>query len=404
MKYRILFLLLLPALFLIAACAAPSLEPAAILFSDPLTADMMFVQPNGTEGELIAYDIATGQERHRLPAGFLTFDEKRYYASAQKRGGTNLNLYNPRTGSITEQFSINGNWRLDGMSTDGRWLVFTGIPDKQELDRRRTDDIWQTEIQVFDSQDGRATHSLTLEGNFEIDAISGDGKGLFLIEQVPPANPEHYLIRAYDLGLDELLPDPLRDKRFFDELMVGYPWGSISDPDGVWYLTLYLNTQRDVAFIHALNMEGRQTFCIDLPSGEGDLEALQQYTLTLAPNGQKIYAANAALGVVAEVSLEYKTVSQQHPFPAHPLPARFQDNLGLNASLITADGERLYFTDGRQLWAYDTVTREISQPLLESDKGTVQGLSVSDDGQSLYIAQAERPLLILPELTDLPSP
>jgi hypothetical protein len=238
----------------------------------------MIVQPDGTIGELIAYNTTTGREHFRLPAGFLTADESQYYAAAQQRGTTRLNRYNPQTGSIAHHFTVDGEWNLDGMSTNGRWLVLTRIPDEQEQTHRQVNGIWQTEIQVFDTQNGRSAHTIALDGNYEIDAISGDGSGLFLIQHLPAANPDHYLIRAYDLSLDELLPDPLRDKRFLDELMVGYPWGSISDPAGVWYLTLYLNTQHNKAFIHALNMENRWTFCIDLPSGEGDFDTLQQYT------------------------------------------------------------------------------------------------------------------------------
>ncbi|MFZ0547018.1 MAG: hypothetical protein WAM60_16355 [Candidatus Promineifilaceae bacterium] len=400
MKHKILFLILIPVLLFVAACAAPSLEPAALLMTDPSSAELMMVRPNGATGELITYDTATGQEQFHLPDGFLSADESLYYAAAYQRWKTRLNLYNPRTGNISDYFTIDGEWRLDGMSVNGRWLVLTRIPDKQEQTRRQTKNVWQTEIQVFDTQNGRATHNLALDGKFEIDAISGDGTGLFLIQQVPPNNPDHYFIRAYDLSADELLPGSLRDKRFLDELMVGYPWGSISDPAGVWYLTLYINTQHNVAFIHALNMETRLTFCIDLPSGEGDFDTLQQYTLTLDPDEQKIYAANAALGIVAEVSLQEIMVTDQYQFPAHPLSARFETGSSLNASLITADGKTLYFTDGRQLWAYDTATGDVSDPLLESDMGAVQGLSVSDDGRWLYVAQAERPLLVLPMATD----
>jgi hypothetical protein len=399
MKNQLLFLILIPILLLTVACAPPTLEPAALPLADPLSAELMVVRPNGTAGELITYNITTGQEHFRLPAGFLTADESQYYSAAHQRGKTYLNLYNPQTGGIANNITVDGNWSLDGMSANGRWLVLTRFPDEEEQTRRQVNGIWQTEIQVIDTQDGRATHTFTLDGNFEIDTISGDGTGLFLIQQLPPANPDHYLIRAYDLSLDELLLDPLRDKRLLDELMVGYPWGSISDPAGVWYPTLYLNTQNNMAFIHALNMETRLTFCINLPSSGGDFNTLQQYTLTLAPDGQKIYAANAALGVVAEVDLQQIMITKQTQFAAHPLPTRFREDSGLNASLITADGKTLYFTDGRQLWRYDTVTGEVSQPLLESDKDTVQGLSISDDGQWLYIAQAKRPLLVLSTTT-----
>jgi hypothetical protein len=110
--------------------------------------------------------------------------------------------FQPGPGSVAHEFTVDGEWRLDGMSTNGRWLVLTRLPDQQKQTRRQDNSVWQTEIQVFDTQDGRANHTITLGGSYEIDAISGAVTALFLFQHLPPANPDHYLIRAYDFVLD----------------------------------------------------------------------------------------------------------------------------------------------------------------------------------------------------------
>jgi hypothetical protein len=159
-------------------------------------------------------------------------------------------------------------------------------------------------------------------------------------------------VRFYDLRLATLQAEPVRDKRTTGEVMTGYAWGTVADGRGQWWHTLYVSTQRNKAFIHALNLqESLFAFCIDLPSEEGDFVKLQQYALALSPDGQTIYATN-------------------------PAP----------------DGSQLFFTNGHQVWAYDTVVKTVSAPYLAGLAAPVQGLGVSGDGARLAIALAERPL------------
>src|SRR5438105_8675829 len=85
--------------------------------------------------------------------------------------------------------------------------------------------------------------------------------------------------------------------------MTGYAWGAVGTPRGDWLLTLYLDTLRHSAFVHALNLVDEFAFCIDLPSEGGDFKTLKQYALTLSPSGSLLYASNAALGLVSQIGL-----------------------------------------------------------------------------------------------------
>lgn len=399
MNWKILCRLLLLVTLLLAACTAPLLEPAVSTNINPWRAEVMLVRPGGPRGMLVAYDMSSGSQRFTLPPGILSADNKKYYAAAQEATQTRLDAFNPKTGDLTLTFLIQGRWELSSVSPNGRWIALTRLPDEPEQVARQAGGPWQSDFQVLDTQEGRIVHTLQLDGNFEVDTISADGAGLFLIQHLPPVNPEHYLVRLYDLRHQELLPDPLRDKRVVDEVMTGYAWGSVADPQGQWFLTLYINTAHNQAFIHALNTQERFALCIDLPSGEGDFAALQQYSLTLSPDGQTLYAANAALGVVAEISLQdYRIYHLARLTPA-PLPLTHQLEPGLNSSLMTADGQILYFSDGRHVWAYDTVSREAGKPLLVETDRVIHGLALSGDGERLYVARAEQPLLVLATAT-----
>ena len=57
--------------------------------------------------------------------------------------------------------------------------------------------------------------------------------------------------------------------------MAGYDWDGVASADGRWLLTLYLSTQRNVAFVHALDLKNQFAICIDLPSGSGDYNVLK---------------------------------------------------------------------------------------------------------------------------------
>lgn len=172
--------------------------------------------------------------------------------------------------------------------------------------------------------------------------------------------------------------------------MAGYAWGGTASPDGRWLLTLYLSTRRDVAFVHALDLVNRVPVCIDLPSGSGDLELLERYTLTLSPDGKTLYAANPALGVVADIDLSQISVTGRVAFTAQDV-ARSGLDSPVSRSVLSPDG-RLYFAAGPDVWVYDPEESEVRGPF--GAGVPVAGLGLSGDGKRLYVASTDgRPLV-----------
>jgi hypothetical protein len=143
-------------------------------------------------------------------------------------------------------------------------------------------------------------------------------------------------------------------------VMAGYAWSGVASPDGRWLLTLYLNTLRSNAFIHALDLKKGIPRCIDLPSGRGAFDLLKRYSLTLSPNGRTLFAANPAIGAVAEIDLATRRVVRRESFPAErALAARRATTL---SGTISANGRTLYFSGGRALWAYDAAYGRVRGP------------------------------------------
>ncbi|MBI1801357.1 MAG: PD40 domain-containing protein, partial [Chloroflexi bacterium] len=235
---------------------------------------------------------------------------------------------------------------------------------------------------------------LTLDGNFEVETISPSGDALFLIEHLPAVNPNHYLIRLFDLRIESLVPGALRDKSATDEVMAGLAWDGLASPNGRWLLTLYLSTLRNTAFVHTLDLSDKYPVCIDLPSGSGDFNQLKYYSLALAPSGWRLFAANAVLGLVAEISLSSRSVTRRATFQPRSFGAANASNpqSQLSRSVVSKDGSRLYFTSGLDVWVYDTASGEVDGPFLIN--GRISALGLSGDGKRLYVAAEKQPLLV----------
>jgi hypothetical protein len=105
---------------------------------------------------------------------------------------------------------------------------------------------------------------LTLAGWSTVDAISPDGRWLYLI-QYKSSDVSQYAVRTYDLVARRLLPEPVVDPREPDEAMTGFPVTRVMSAGDRWGYTLYFRPS-GAPFIHALDTVGRRAVCVDLPS------------------------------------------------------------------------------------------------------------------------------------------
>jgi hypothetical protein len=131
--------------------------------------------------------------------------------------------------------------------------------------------------------------AITLQGTWAFDALSTEGRTMYLIQILSTDGPVRYLVRAYDLKLGRLLPGAIADKSE-PGAMTGHPMSRVASADGRWAYTLYQRNNGS-AFIHALDTSGRRAVCLDL-AGRGNMD-FGSTRLTLTRDGQHLVVHRA---------------------------------------------------------------------------------------------------------------
>jgi hypothetical protein len=139
----------------------------------------------------------------------------------------------------------------------------------------------------------RVRQSFSLPGTWAYDALSPDGKTLYLIQNLPTTDTIRYLVRAYDLRRQRLVAGAVADKSE-QGAMTGYPVSRVASADGTWAYTLY-QRQNAQPFIHALNTRARAAVCIDL-DWTGDRNNLGAVRLTLSRDERRLVVRASTSG------------------------------------------------------------------------------------------------------------
>lgn len=183
------------------------------------------------------------------------------YAATQQPGATTLTATRGarvlRTANFKGSFGIPAitlNGLAGGLSVNGRVLVLAEPPNYEVLKRT-------SRFLVLQAPSLRLLHRVTLNGDFGYDALSPDGRTLYLLQHRSLSAPD-YTVRAYDLVAGRLLKRVIVDRRNPDEKMTGFPVARTTTATGDWVYTLYTKPSGGV-FVHALNAQGRSAFCVD---------------------------------------------------------------------------------------------------------------------------------------------
>jgi hypothetical protein len=117
---------------------------------------------------------------------------------------------------------------------------------------------------VLSTRNLRVLRRFTLPGAFAFDALSPDGRTLYLTEHRSASHITRYRVRAYDLRAGRLLPGVIADRSTGEWRMDGIPATRLQTAGGGWAYTLYQGGEAG-AFVHALDTRTRTAHCIDLP-------------------------------------------------------------------------------------------------------------------------------------------
>jgi DNA-binding beta-propeller fold protein YncE len=337
-----------------------------------------------------------------LPDGFLAGDGRLLYTSgalhvysaAAKTGTTTVNAYDSHTGVLTRKIEVPGDWKstAGGTSPDGRRLVFSGIHLASG-----------TTFAVLDSSLNSVPRIVDLPGSFDFDAISNDGKRLFLIENLADGS---YRVRLVDVPSGTLQIDPVFVKGPEVEAMNGVKITSVADVQGGWLYSLYGRNNGRPPFVHALDLNHAVAYCIDLPAVAGITSYLDSesagWSLSLDANRQRLYAASAR-GQVAVIDTAGFGVLRSGlvtaPAAAGFLPrlitdaaAKAYDQSLPGGSAVDAGGGTLYVAREHGFLAVDTGT--LASSALRDDADVLSSLALSPDGLHLFAVSRTRSMVI----------
>jgi hypothetical protein len=247
------------------------------------------------------------------------------YVTFAALGGTVVARIDARDGTVEDWFQTRGRFTIpvvaydgspSGLSADGGTLVL--IKPRAGFPRR------STSLYVIDTHRRlRPEGTITLKGDFSFDAISPDGRTMYLIHYLSPRDLTRYEVRAFDLESERLLPGPIVDPDEPGERMAGLPMSRATSPDGRWEYTLYDGGGHE-PFIHALDTVGRSAVCIDLPQLEGrnDLSLMR---LDVDPSGGPITVLDREAGHPRSNPL-LRVDSETFAVTPQPAPDRSDDS------------------------------------------------------------------------------
>ena len=195
-----------------------------------------------------------------------------------------------------------------GLSADGRTLVL--ITPRTGFPRART------ALLVLGARGLFPRATIRLQGDFSFDAISPQGRLLYLIQYNHPNDPTRYLVRAYDLRRGRLLQAPVVDPKERGEKMRGNPLSRAVSPDGRWAYTLY-DGAGGTPFVHALDTSGRTARCIDLEALAGS-QYLWRLRIGVSRDGGTLAIRD---GKEPELLVDTRTFTPREPDAAQVQPS-----------------------------------------------------------------------------------
>jgi hypothetical protein len=213
--------------------------------------------------------------------------EIRYLAIMLGSGTTMVQTIQVGRGSLERARTIPGGWQIPGvafdgtpggLTADGRTLVLMK-PAATPFRKRSV-------FQVVRARDLAPLRRVVLKGDFAFDALSPDGSRLYLIQHVSQRDLTRYVVRAYSLGENRLLPGVIADRTQRGWVMAGWPMTRATSADGRWVYTLYTRPG-GYPFVHALDAVRGVAHCIGIP-WHGKQDVVGRLRMSLRDGGRTL--------------------------------------------------------------------------------------------------------------------
>jgi hypothetical protein len=364
-------------------------------------------------GRIAVANAASGEQLRAFPSGVPTRDWSILYTAECREGSTTISAIDLVSGKTMRARTIDGCYSLPpaglvgvaGLSPNGKWLALADVGLPRPPGTPTPGYQGQSRFVVLNTSLVESPVFVDLKGRFAVDAVDDAGTSLYLIEDLPPTAPTSigtpYQVRRYDLATKSLELGAIVDKTATEPIMDGLRQTSVASADGQWLYSLYLNNVTG-PFIHALNLDNRFALCLDLPTAnKGDVEKQMLWTLAMSPDGRKLYAANGALGLVAQLdptnaviqrTSELKLAEAATPAPQARIVPSFATTaeakrLLLGGAAVTSDGKTLLVIGDLGLLAAGTDDLQLKGRLLPNLP--LRSLVASPNGSSIFVVPDE---------------
>jgi hypothetical protein len=192
---------------------------------------------------------------------------------------TTVEALQTKGGNVLQSASLAGAWGIPLVAYDG---TAGGLSrNNQTLVLAQANVVQQTKDTRFQIVDPKVLGSIeiSLPGSFSYDALSPNGRLLYLIQHVSQSNANAYRVRAYDVATQRLLPGAIADRTQRGWTMQGTPVARTESPNGRFVYTLYQNPG-GYPFVHELDTVRAKAHCVGVPF-TGDQRTFMHATLRL---------------------------------------------------------------------------------------------------------------------------
>jgi hypothetical protein len=390
-------------------------EPTSGRSAGPASADASpLPAPGGRDAWLLVGKAAepglhliqatTGEAMLDLPAGAVaTEDWGREIVATPAGATTTVRDLIVEAGLSGPQLVIDGAWRLPtigydptpvGLSADGSTAALVEAGPAATAAGRKVSRFAILHVVPLKGP----ARIIELPGSFDYDAISPDGSILYVVEHLAGEPDGRYQVRAIDVATGVMRDAVVADKRNIDEAMAGWPIAQLRRPDGL-VMTLYRGVEHP--FVHALNTAEAWAVCIDLPGVRAhDAKAALDWGLAAAPDGGAVFAVNATLGLVEDISpndlLVRRSVAVQPLAGASIALAKYLHGgsgpVGRRV-VVAPDGGMVYAAGSAGILAIDAGDLAVAHRFL--DGTAVAGLGLTPDGQTLVALDGDGRIQLL---------
>lgn len=346
----------------------------------------------GEDGAISLLDPTTGDAVYEVPDATATPDRSAILTTRDAGDETVLESRDPQTGEVS------GSTRLDGTGLTVRTVGPEGtavalMPGPrgngiyEPLARDRTD----ITVSYLDE---RAPRSYHLDGNIEPEMFSVDETGLYVLEFVPPLEPDSYYVRRLDLATGEMT-DTGAPQVGLNPRMRGKARASTLHPEGDHLFTLYTlprdgdpvfapeGDEPHHAFVHVIDLAEDRSYCIFLPVPIGTADAAA-VGMGITPDGDEVLVADPSTSTIARIDVDdlevTETVTVEELRPAE------------SPAVVTVAPDAVYVGAG-------STVLELSRPALQATRAWshtawVTGLSLSADEDELRVGGGDSIALI----------